>query len=243
MLRLLTGDRRGVDDANAPESRILRVWRGHPEIPFALCLAFLLYVEFGKVTTNSWVSWTFQELTFQRVPDPVVPFTVGATVVTTIVLAWTLTPRIGVLRAALVGVSTPVGVVGMFELAFVLIVYPSVFWIPAHLNWGYWGYAFALLSYALFGLVGGGWWSVPRWWWLLFAGVVAGFVIWYAAGVPLTVPEIGGHSTPTSLLRIALIGNVLLKWAVFILVAAPVVVGARRSVAGLTYPVGTTDAG
>jgi len=227
---ILRGDQAGVKGTDAPQSRVIRVWRGHPEIPFAVCLSFLLYVEFGRVTTNSWVSWTFQELTLQRIPDPVVPYTVGATIFTAIALTWVLAPRIGLVRGALVGISTPVGVVGVFELGYLFIVYPTAYWVPAHLSWGYWGFGFAILSYALFGFVGGGWWRLPRWWWFLFLGVVLGFVAWYAAGTPLTVPSIGGHTTPSNLLGIALVGNVILKWAVFVLVAAPVSIGAREAV-------------
>jgi len=223
-----------VEGKAAPGSRLIRFWRGHPEIPFALCLGFLFFVDFGGVTANSWVSWTFQELTLQRIPDPVVPFTVGATVVTAVVLTWILSPRIGWIRAALVGVSTPVGAVGVFEIAFAFILYPASFWVPAHLDVSYWGYAFAVLSYALFGLVGGGWWKVPRWWWYLLLAVAAGFSIWYAAGVPLTVPSMGGHDTPSNLLGAALVGNVALKWAVFVLLGAPVVVGARDITASAT---------
>ena len=189
---------------------------------------------FSGIASNTWVPWTFQELTLQRIPDPVVPFTVAASVVATVGVSWALTPRIGVVRAVLVGVSTPVGAVGAFELAFLFIAYPSAFWIPAHLGLDYWGYALEILSYALFGLVGGGWWRTPRWWWLLLGGVTAGFAIWYLVGVPLTVPSIGGHTTAPNLLLPALVGNVVLKWAVFVLLAAPPVLGARRS--GRTGP-------
>jgi len=213
---------------SGPTSRIVRFWRAHPEVPFLLCLVFFYIANYGGFWADSWAPWTFRELTLQLIPDPVVPFTVGATISTAVVLTWALTPRVGVIRAALVGVSTPVGAVGLFELAFLFIVYPSAFWFPAHLSWVYWDYGFAILSFALFGFVGGGWWRLPRWWWPLFAAVALGFVLWYAAGVPLPVADVNGHLTSPALLGIALVGNVVLKWAVFVLVAAPILMGARH---------------
>ena len=238
---LLRGDRAGIVGIGAPKSRVIRFWRGHPEFVFVLCLGFLLFVNFGGAPTDGWVPWTFQELTLQRIPDPVVPFTVGATVVTAVALTWILSPRIGWVRAALIGVSTPVGVVGVFELGFLFIVYPAAFWVPAHLSWAYWDYGFAILSYALFGLVGGGWWRVPRWWWFLLLAVVVGFATWYAAGVPLTVPSIGGRATPANLLGIALVGNVALKWAVFVLLAVPPALGAREAQRGAAAKLARTS--
>ncbi len=229
MHRLLLGDGLGAGGEAGPKARAIRLWRAHPEVVFAFCAAFLIYGDLSSVTTRDWVSWTDQELTLQRIPDPVLPYTLAATVTTAIFLTWILTPRVGAIRAALVGISTPVAAVGSFELAFLFILYPSAFWIPAHLDLTYWGYAIAILSYAMFGFVGGGWWKIPRWWWLFLVAVVVGFAIWYAAGVPLPVSEIGGHHTPPDLLGVALAGNVALKWAVFVLFAAPIALGARRA--------------
>lgn len=227
-LRLLIGDRAEVTGPQAPTSTIQRVWRGHPEIVFLLCLAVLYEVNYTSIATHGWVPWTFQELTFQRVPDPVVPFTIGATVVCAVVLAAVLTPQIGLPRAVLVGISVPVAAVGAFELAYLFMIDPAAFWIPSNPDPLYWGYVAALLSYVVFGFVGVGWWRVPRWWWYVLIGVAAGFAIWYAAGVPLTLPSIGGRTTPPGLLLPVLVGNVILKWAVFILFAAPIMEGVRR---------------
>lgn len=225
--RILVGDRAGVRGEGAPASRVLQLWRGYPEVIFLLGLGSLLAVGVSGIPTHGWVPWTFQELTLQRIPDPVVPFTVGATIATSVVLTILLTPRIGVVRAALIGVSVPVSVVGIFEISYLFLLHPSAFWPPANPNPDFWGYVLALVTYAAMGLVGGGWWRVPRWWGGLLIAVVAGFVLWFAAGVPLPQPSVGGHTTPSDLLGVALVGNVALKWGVFVLMAAPIAMGAR----------------
>ena len=201
---------------------------------FLLCLALWVGVNFSAIPTHGWAPWTFQELTLQRIPDPVVPFTVGATVITTIALTVVLTPRIGVPRSVLVGISVPVSAVGVFELVYLFLLHPTAFWYPANPDPYFWGYVAALLSYAAFGLVGAGWWRIPSWWWPMLLGVIAGFAAWYAAGMPLTVASIGGHATPANLLGIALVVNVALKWAIFVLLAAPIATGARVGVAHRT---------
>ena len=232
-MRLLIGDRSGVARSGAPASRVLRVWRGYPEIAFLLCLTFFFGVNYSGIPTHGWVPWTFQELTLQRVPDPVVPYTLLATAATSVALTALLTPRIGVPRAVLIGVSVPVGVVGLFELAYLFVLHPGAFWGSTLLDPAFSGYLLALTSYAVFGLVGGGWWKVPRWWWYLLIGAIAGFASWFLAGVPLPESAVGGHTTPGDLLGVALVVNVVLKWTVFVLAAAPIVVGAWRCRPGL----------
>ncbi len=211
--------------AITPRGSFRAIWRAHPEVPFAVCLAFFWVANYTSFGNTGWAPWSFQELTLQRIPDPVLPFTLAATVATFGILLWTLHRPVGVLRAALVAVSIPLGAVGFFELLFQFLFNPANFWVPAHLNLAYWGYAFAILSFALFGLVGAGWWVLNRAWWALLAATAAALAFWSLIGLPLPVSPLDGHVTPSWELGIALVINVGLKWAVFALLTVPVLNG------------------
>lgn len=195
---------------------------------FLLCLAFFWLANFTSFGNTDWLPWTIQTLAFEHGPDPVLPFTLAATFATAALLFRSLYRAVGAVRAALIAFSTPVGAVGAFELLFQFLFDPANFWIPAHLDLFYWGYALALASFALFAVVGSAWWSLNRTWWGLLAGAALLASLWKLVGFPLPVSPLDGHVTPSWELGIALGINVALKWGVFALLTLPILNGAGK---------------
>jgi hypothetical protein len=228
---LLAGNRSGVEGPDAPAGRTARLLRGHPEVPFLLCLIFFVLANFTSLGSSAYAPLAFREVTLQATPaDPVLPFTLAAVAATFGVVVAVLTRPIGLPRSVIVAASVSVGAVGIFELAYSFIRFPASFWLPAHLNLSYWRYGITVLSFATLATVGAGWWRLDRFWWYLAAATMCGFAVWYVAGVPLSIENFHGHLTPGNLLGVGLAVNVSLKWAVFALVSWPIVNGARPSV-------------
>ena len=119
------------------------------------------------------------------------------------------------LRCAMVASSIPFGATGVFEISFQTIgVSVKGF------QWGPYDW-FAITLWAAIGITGIPFWRITKMFWLLLAGTVGGFIGWTLAGYP----QVGwiGDNIPE-----AYVFNIILKLAVFLLLAMPVVNGIQH---------------
>jgi hypothetical protein len=203
----------------------VRLLRTRPEFWFAATAALSAVTSFTAAGTALLGPAVIRRLSGMT-PDPILPFTLAAALVSAIVV-WRALARRSTLSGArrlLVAISVCIGPVGAFEIPFQLIrgyVFPSL--AGGEVGAGTW---LALSSWVLVGLTG---LALMRFSWR-FVGLgmatVLGFLAWWAVGFPQVT-----FGSPTQV-AVAYLFNVPLKFAAFALFALPLVEGLRGLTSG-----------
>jgi hypothetical protein len=192
--------------------RAPQVLRDRPEAWFLPAAALSLVTAFTAAGQSTLGPAVLRRLAFMA-PDPILPFTLAAAVITGPYVAIEFRRRttMALWRSILVGVSVPVGGVGLFEIPYQEIraqVYPA---LTGGLSVGA---AVALLAWVLVGFTGIGWMKVDRAVVIVGGLLIAGFAVWWLVGYPQVETPPGGNRW------VAYAFNVSLKWACFAFFAA-----------------------
>jgi hypothetical protein len=198
----------------------IRILRSRPEFWF-----FVTVIASGLTSFTSAGTRVLGPAVIRRLsgvtPDPILPFTLSAALVSAIIVWWQLArlSDLSRVRRFLITMSICVGPVGAFEVPYQAIrgyVFASS--LGGEASIGTW---IALGCWILVGLTGIGWMRVTRRTWILAAAMAIGFLGWWAVGYPQVT-----FST-SSQVAIAYLFNVPLKFGAFALFVLPLVDGLR----------------
>jgi hypothetical protein len=199
-------------------SDILRILRERPELWFVPAIVLSLVTAFTEIGEAALGPAVLRRLALTT-PDPILPFTLTAALVTAPFLVLQMRRRTSLSRwrAVVIGASVPVGAVGLFEIPYQEIraaAFPGLAGVGLPT-----GAVVALTAWILVGFSGIGWMRFDRVTAALGLALILGFAAWWALGYPQVVTPPGGN------LPIAYAFNVGLKWLCFTWFAALILRG------------------